>query len=257
MGKDNRVMYLYVAKLTIVIAAVLAGLSAVLSGPTKYNQETAKKKAILACVLGDNISDPNAIFDNQITVKAYHPKSSRVFVDMTEDTTVLREELSKRANAQGNIKYFREVDMLSENKVANAKDRLYMIYEFKDDKGEVSYILGAVGNGLWDKIWGYVAVDAQGVIQGAAFEHKAETPGLGAEIKERASFAESLKGKKLYNDMGKFVSITVQKRTIKKPDHDIMGISGATITCDGVTEMMQHGLGMYEPFLDGLRDKKG
>ena len=245
-------MYRYVIVLTSVMAIALAGMSAVLGGLIKDNKETAKKRAILACVISGDIDNPAEVFNQRITVKAFHPKTGKVYTDMTEDTTALQKVLTQRPGAAKNLRYFKEVDMLAEDKIKDPNDRLYLIYEYKNDNGGNYYIMGIVGSGLWDKIWAYVAVDAKGVIQGASFDHKGETPGLGAEIKDKASFASSFKDKKLYSG-DEFVSIKVQKRSIKRPDHEVMGISGATITCDGVTAMMRQSLGMYQPFLDGLR----
>ena len=51
--------------------------------------------------------------------------------------------------------------------------------------GKKFYVAPIRGKGLWDAIWGYVAMDKKMVVQGAYFDHKGETPGLGANIKQR------------------------------------------------------------------------
>ncbi|MCP3894235.1 MAG: FMN-binding protein, partial [Bacteroides sp.] len=111
------------------------------------------------------------------------------------------------------------------------------------------------GNGLWDDIWGNIALeDDLNTVTGAMFDHKGETPGLGAEIKDNPSFAKQFEGKKLYEDDGDYVSITVQKGKAKNLVHEVDGISGATVTCVGVTEMLVRGIRYYEPYFKQLKE---
>ncbi|MCB0597465.1 MAG: NADH:ubiquinone reductase (Na(+)-transporting) subunit C, partial [Phaeodactylibacter sp.] len=124
------------------------------------------------------------------------------------------------------------------------------IYEHN---GEKFYILSVRGNGLWDEIWGNIALKSDGnTIAGAAFDHKGETPGLGAEIKDNPSFPAQFEGKKIYED-GQFVSVKVRKGGAKNKEHEVDAISGATVTSDGVTEMLYRGIEYYQPFLKEVR----
>ena len=98
------------------------------------------------------------------------------------------------------------------------------------------------GKGLWGPIWGYVVLTEDGTtIKGVAFDHKSETPGLGAKITE-AAFMKSFEGKKLYDKDGNYVSVRVLKPGTSPEiakDNRVDAISGATITSRGVDEMMQ------------------
>ena len=76
-----------------------------------------------------------------------------------------------------------------------------------------------------------------------------ETPGLGAEIKDNPTFANNFKGKKIYKD-GEYVSINVRKGGARDKWHDVDGISGATVTADGVDEMLYRGIKYYEPYFE-------
>ncbi len=60
----------------------------------------------------------------------------------------------------------------------------YLLFIGEKD-GKTFYMAPIRGKGLWDAIWAYVAMDENMVVQGAYFDHKGETPGLGANIKER------------------------------------------------------------------------
>lgn len=98
------------------------------------------------------------------------------------------------------------------------------------------------GKGLWGPIWGYVVLTEDGTtIKGVAFDHKSETPGLGAKITETA-FMKSFEGKKLYDKDGNYVSVRVLKPGTSPEiakDNRVDAISGATITSKGVDEMLQ------------------
>ena len=79
---------------------------------------------------------------------------------------------------------------------ANAKKgepRKLPLFVGQNTEGKTVYVAPIYGKGLWDAIWGYVAMDENMVVQGAYFDHKGETPGLGANIKQRY-FMDDLKG---------------------------------------------------------------
>ena len=121
--------------------------------------------------------------------------------------------------------------------------------------GETYYIIPMRGKGLWDAIWGYIALDKNFVVDGVYFDHKGETPGLGANINQRF-FMDDFKGEKIM-DGDTFASISVVKgnndpTNEDKEDHEIDALAGATITSNGVTAMIKKDLGMYIPFLKTL-----
>ncbi len=123
--------------------------------------------------------------------------------------------------------------------------------------GETIYVIPIYGKGLWDDIWAYIGLDKNMVIQGAYFDHKAETPGLGANIKERF-FMDDFIGEHLLDDNGNFVGVTVAKgnadpRNDRKEDNKVDAIAGATITGDGVTAMIKSDLALYKPYFDTLK----
>jgi Na+-transporting NADH:ubiquinone oxidoreductase subunit C len=126
------------------------------------------------------------------------------------------------------------------------------IYDGADGK---NYILAVRGNGLWDEIWGYIALENDlNTIAGATFDHKGETPGLGAEIKDNPQFAKNFIGKKIYDNSGKYVSVKVQKGGADPENmYAVDGISGATVTADGVGEMLARGIEYYDAYFDDYK----
>lgn len=126
------------------------------------------------------------------------------------------------------------------------------VYE-AEVEGTTVYILPMSGAGLWGPIWGYLAVEADGsTIYGAEFGHAGETPGLGAEIVE-PDFRNQFTGKELFKE-GEFQSVAVVKpgKTDARRDY-VDGISGGTITSQGVDKMLLNSVGEYKSFLMNLQ----
>src|SRR5690606_34048230 len=115
-------------------------------------------------------------------------------------------------------------------------------------EGSTYYVIPLYGAGLWNSIWGYISLEEDGnTVKGTVFSHAGETPGLGAEITQDW-FQERFVGEKIKDASGKFVCITVQKGYAggnDKDDNAVDAISGATITGDGVTNMIHERLEYY------------
>ena len=123
--------------------------------------------------------------------------------------------------------------------------------------GKKSYVVPLYGKGLWDAIWGYVALENDlKTVKGAFFDHKGETPGLGANIKE-SFFYEDFKGESIYRGT-EYKGITVAKgnndpTNKRKNDNKVDAIAGATITGDGVTSMIKSDLKLYVPYFETVK----
>lgn len=122
-------------------------------------------------------------------------------------------------------------------------------------EGTEYYIVPMRGKGLWGPIWGYIALEGGQTISkvyGASFDHKGETPGLGAEI-NTSTFQQQFAGKAIFDEDGTFKPIRVIKGTADPSDpHGVSGISGGTITSNGVSEMIARTLARYENYLKGI-----
>jgi Na+-transporting NADH:ubiquinone oxidoreductase subunit C len=83
-----------------------------------------------------------------------------------------------------NLKAF-DVEIKKENrdKTLSEADKNYPLFIAKDKNNKTRYIIPVVGKGLWGPIWGYICLkEDMNTILGVSFDHKTETPGLGAEI---------------------------------------------------------------------------
>lgn len=142
------------------------------------------------------------------------------------------------------------VDVGQERKKKPA-DRLLPVFVYENSK----YIVPCYGVGLWGPIWGYVALEEDlTTIAGVVFDHKSETPGLGAKIAE-PEFQSKFVGRKAFDENGRYV-LRVVKAGRAKSDNEIDGVSGATLTTNGVDAMLREWLPLYRPLLEKIKQEK-
>ena len=118
------------------------------------------------------------------------------------------------------------------------------IYECQID-GQNIRVASLKGMGLWGGISGYLAIDKEGKVFGAYFNHESETAGLGAEIKDSQAWQEKFIGKKIFNDNGEVVLSVVKK--VDDPTTQVDCVTGATLTSNGVDAMLKEGLKNLKP----------
>ncbi len=130
------------------------------------------------------------------------------------------------------------------------EERNYPVFVYSENGGPKKYVIPVLGKGLWGAIWGYVALEEDlNTIAGAVFDHKGETPGLGAEI-NTGWFQEPFIGKTIFNEAGEFVSIEVVKGGADPSSmHQVDAISGGTITSKGLEDMLTDCLTGYVAYL--------
>ena len=138
------------------------------------------------------------------------------------------------------------------DKNISVSDRNYPLYICEKD-GDKYYIIPLVGTGLWGPIWGFVALESDfKTIYGANFDHKSETPGLGAEIKY-ASYSDQYTGETISDTTGSFQPIIVVKDGSGSGiNSKVDGITGGTITSKGVEEMTTRTLEVYVNYFKSL-----
>ncbi len=135
-----------------------------------------------------------------------------------------------------------------------ATPRLPVFIGEKD--GKTYHILPMYGKGLWDAIWGFISVDENLIVQGVYFDHKAETPGLGANIKMRY-FMDDFIGESITSG-SQITGIEVAKGNNdplneRKEDNAVDALAGATITGNGVSAMIRESLYLYNNYLETIR----
>lgn len=234
--ETTRYIFTFIAIITVTVAVLLTGMREITKDKAAQNEDVFNKRAILSAI------------------NDYLPGGKRVGDFSDEEVLSLfsnqMEQLVLDANGQVVEGERAETINMGKERKKPMQDRRYPLYIYTQEDGSRFYIATVRGNGLWDEIWGYIALSKDlNTIAGAAFDHTGETPGLGAEIKDNPNFPRQFKGKQIFDENGEYVSILVRKGgAIPGNPHQVDGISGATVTADGVTEMMQRGLLSYKPF---------
>lgn len=213
--------------------------SQVLAPAQKRSIELDTKTSILSSVMNlDSLE-----YTNEQILEEYDNRIESIVVNIDG------EELTQ--NDKGDSLIAEDVN-IANNYKKDPEERLYPVYIYKDPAtGNIeAYILPLYGAGLWDKIWGYVALneDLQ-TIKGASFAHKAETPGLGARI-GTPEVQQRYVGKSIYNESGELVSVTMVKGEGRDnlTEHQVDGMSGATITANGLNAMLKNYLTYYQAY---------
>ncbi len=128
------------------------------------------------------------------------------------------------------------------------------VYVIKDEQGDVvRYVLPVHGNGLWDVMKGFLAVDKDGTTaRGLVYYQHKETPGLGGEVQNPAWKAK-WDGKQLFRD-GE-IAIQVKKNVASGDPYGVDALSGATLTSNGVQNTLNFWLGAkgFGPFLTSMK----
>ncbi len=233
---SNTYIFLFSAGLVILVAAVLAYVSESLKPFQELNAEIEKKQDILRSV--GKAEDANKAVDKNTYIIDEYAKFIKKSIVVNSKGEVL--EGKDAFIISGNLK-------LELSKPPDQRDLPIFIYT--DEQNQIRYVIPVRGKGLWGPIWGYVAInDDFNSVYGAVFDHKGETPGLGAEIRD-TKFQIAFKNKKLFNESGKFISIEVVKGGTKKDNpYGVDAISGGTITSKGVQNMLFDCIGPYESY---------
>lgn len=227
---SNSYTLVYAAALVVVVAFLLAFVSRSLKPMQDTNVALDKKKQILAAL---NIRH---IGDEEVSAKYAEVVLADAVIDATGATTEPGTQGGEAAGfALGSTDY-------KEGRLA-----LYIC----NVEGATKYVIPLYGMGLWGSISGYIAVDDDcNTVFGAYFSHESETAGLGAEIKDSEEWQSQFAGKKIFSADGESIALSVVKAS-NKTDATTQcdAVTGATLTCNGVTDMLSSCLSAYKAFL--------
>lgn len=157
------------------------------------------------------------------------------------------------------------VNLKEEELKLDPATRFYPLYAMVDKQGAIeAYAFPIYGKGLWSTVYGYLALDKDmDTVRGVTFYGSGETPGLGQEV-ENPPFQAQWPGKKILDDNGKLVSITVAKgkaadrfpKGAPELMHHVDGVSGATMTGNGVNKFLIEQLEVYEKYFSAVKSGK-
>ncbi|MCP4978525.1 MAG: Na(+)-translocating NADH-quinone reductase subunit C [Maribacter sp.] len=244
--EKNSYTVIFATLMVIVVGTVLAFLASSLSDKIKENERLEKQQNILyAMGINQNKGEGNVSFipTDQVAGEFSKYIKEQLIIEgdkITKDDQAYLIDLKKQATA-----------------AKNGETRKLPLFIGNKD-GSQFYIIPMRGKGLWDAIWGFVALDDKMVVQGVYFDHAAETPGLGANIKQRY-FMDDFSGESIL-DGTKYAGIAVAKGNNDplnqiKDDNEVDALAGATITGNGVSAMISESVNMYRDYLETIRVK--
>ena len=247
MQQSNTYIITFSVILTVVLGFLLSGTSELLGPIQKKAQELDTKKQILGAVMP---ADELGRMKSEEVISFYESRISSKVVNIEGEII--------EQDADGNTLIAENVNIARNFKRA-PEDRLYPVFIFLGEGGEEdiqAYVLPVYGNGLWDEIWGYVALQTDlNTIEGVTFSHAGETPGLGARITS-GDVQARFRGKEIFDEEGNLQAVRMQKGEGKDYDgepHKVDGISGSTITANGVNKMLESYLSHYKSYLERQR----
>jgi Na+-transporting NADH:ubiquinone oxidoreductase subunit C len=223
----NRYIFIFSTIMVVIVATILSLAATLLKPQQIKNLEVEKKKSML----------------ESINIPADRKNAEELYAKYITLSFVLN---SKGEKLEG-IDAF-GVSLVKEQVKPIDKQLLPAFYATAED-GEKVLILPLQGKGLWGPIWGYISLKSDmNTVYGITFDHKGETPGLGAEI-NTSQFEGQFKGMKIFDD-STFVSIKVLKSNEKPVEnHSVDAISGGTITSKGLEMMLFDCLIKYKGYL--------
>lgn len=226
----NSYIIIYSAVLVVIVAFLLAYIFQALKPMQDVNVALDKKKQILAALNIRDLGDVESAEKYKEVVKA----------DMIIDARAKVLEAGEQGGENAGFKL----------NSADYKAGKLAIYVCEVD-GEKKYVVPVYGMGLWGPIWGYIALDNdKNTVFGAYFNHDSETAGLGAEIKDSKEWQDQFRGKKVFDSEGLSIAIAVKKKSdVKNPESECDAVTGATLTSDGVSLMLQDCFRKYVTYL--------
>ena len=226
--QGNTYTFLYSVVLVVVVAALLSIVSLSLQPRQNENRQNEKRQNILSAI---HISSTAA-------------NSAELFDKYIKEQFIIN---SKGDRIEG--KAF-DVNIEKQYNLPVEKRELPVFVANVD--GATKYILPTYGVGLWGPVWGYISLNEdKNTVYGVLFDHKGETPGLGAEITQ-PFFQKQFSGKTVFENSS-LKAITVKKGGNATGAHEVDGISGGTITSKAVETMIADYLKCYEQFLKQIQ----
>jgi Na+-transporting NADH:ubiquinone oxidoreductase subunit C len=215
------------------------------------NEAIFNKKSILFSIQEKLEGDVDVMkLANQDVNDIFNESIEQLVVDY-EGNVIPKEKVESSGYVGGMAE---NVDLSKERKKP-WEERLLPLFIYRGKDQKPIYIMTLKGTGLWDEVSGNIALANDfNTIVGSSFDHVGETPGMGAEIKDNPAFRLAFVGKKLYDENGEYKSVLLKKGGASDPEHEVDGITAATLTGDGLNLMLNKGLKSYEAYFKTLKN---
>ena len=261
---SNQFTLVFAISMCVVLATALASTFHGLKSSIDKNRLFDKNRNVLIAV---GLFDPNQapktqaelekLFADKVTAQVLKFTRGEVAVTVRRNDQEMQENVRKVIKVESTDHKIEELPRLArELRQQQDKDHEYGAIYLADTPDGKVYCVPISGAGLWSILYGFLALrDDLDTVVGITFYQHGETPGLGGEV-DKAWWRQDWKGKKILED-GRLASVTVLRGrgNQNRGPHQVDGISGATITCTGVTKFLQADLEKYEPYFKQLRKK--
>ncbi|MBK6964023.1 MAG: NADH:ubiquinone reductase (Na(+)-transporting) subunit C [Bacteroidales bacterium] len=239
MEHSNKYIFIYSIVMVVVIAVSLTVVAVQLKPAQEDNIRIEKMQNILT-----SVNVPIASVPKKQIIEVYHKYI----------TTAIGININGDVVEQDAEKVF-AIDLANEFKKP-AEKQILPVFTATLDGGDTAVIVPLRGKGLWGPVWGYISFKTDyNTVFGTMFDHKGETPGLGAEINQ-PFFMNPFKGKTIFDQDGKFTSIQIVKGGAADDNpHGVDAISGGTITSKGVEKMIFDNLTSYQAYINKQKKK--
>ena len=258
MANDSAAKSFYtVLLLALVCSALVSGAAVGLRPRQEANEQLDRKKNILRAA---------GLYNGQGNVDLLFRAIETKIIRLTDGSFVPKEEVDpnkfNQLKAAFNPKTGKQLPKQEDPARLGKLEKYSLIYLVRQNDTVNTIILPIRGKGLWSTMYGYVALASDlSTITGVTFYKHGETPGLGGEI-ENQNWQASWQGKKIHNKQGKIV-LRVVKGKVKTTDqervHRLDGISGATLTMNGINNLLMFWFGEhgFKPFLERYKTNGG
>ncbi|MUH37984.1 Na(+)-translocating NADH-quinone reductase subunit C [Zobellia amurskyensis] len=242
----NSYTVIFAAVMVVIVGSILAFMSSSLKDRITENERFEKQQNILyAMGVNDNVDEGSVNFVSTDKVEG-------------EFKNYIKEQLIIEGDkiTENDEAYL--IDMKKQMAISGKGETPKLPLMIGEKDGKKYYIIPMYGKGLWDAIWGFIALDDKMVVQGVYFDHKGETPGLGANIKQRY-FMDDFTGESILKGT-EYAGIAVAKGNNDplnntKDDNEVDALAGATITGNGVSAMIKESLNLYKDYLQTVSAK--
>lgn len=234
--------------LCLVCSVVVSGAAVILK-PTQQRNQALDVQTNIVNVAGYETDDVAETYDRYIDARLVDLDTG----DFSDQEVADYDQRSAAKEDVTSIALTPKEDPAGIRRRAN----LAPVYMAKDEDGNLdSIILPMHGQGLWSTMYAFVAVAPDGnTIKGITYYDHGETPGLGGEV-ENPSWRAQFVGKKLYDENGKPALKVVKGGAPEGAPSSVDGLSGATLTSNGVEHTFDFWLGDkgFGPFLSKVRE---
>ncbi len=248
----------FAAAVCLVCGVVVAGAAVGLKEKQVTNQILDRQKKVLTVT---GLMEEGAVLTPAEVQELFEANIKPRLIDMSKGTYAPEDAVDiatydpEKASKDPSMSTVAEANLAKVQSVPN----LHLIYEVQKEGEVAMLVLPVKGKGLWSTMYGYVALDKDGeTVSGLTFYQHGETPGLGGEV-DNPKWKALWPGRKVYNDGDVALKVVKgQAGPVNEAPYEVDGLSGATITSNGVTYLIQFWLGEtgFGPFIQNFTKGK-